>query len=118
LAPVELIPWPILAAIRENSDFGVARGRLPFVYGAESRRRDSAGDFEEREAMEETAAWNSAVRSTAIPQTLPRKWGKGKRYCTSSVPYPFCVVARLRAFGLSRRLGAVVRVLSKNRCCS
>jgi len=93
--------WPILAAIRENSDFGVARGRAPFAYGVESRRRDSAGDFAEREEIEETAAWNSAVRSTAIPTNTSEN--RSQETSVSSILFSLIPFALLLAFLLVAR---------------
>jgi len=70
---------PIFAAILPKSDLGV-RGvslfcRKPLV-GDERRRRDSAGLLEDREDIEDTAAWNSLVLSTAIVelQLLSSLW--------------------------------------------
>jgi hypothetical protein len=59
---------PIFAAILENSDLGVDLSGLwsSLLWFDERSRRDSAGDLEDLADIEETAAWNSAVRSTAM----------------------------------------------------
>jgi len=83
---------PILAAIREKSDFGNVPSGLPLtlLLGLdESSRRDSAGDFELLADIEVTAARNSDVLSIAI---LPGG-------CSTSFHYQQAVFLRVSSIG-------------------